>query len=101
MIGIARTGSGKTLAFILPAIIHIMAQPDLRPGDGPVVLVLSPTRELAKQVQEEALKFGSACGVNAVAVYGGADKNRQVAELNKEWSNRHQYNLAINLVINI
>ena len=83
MIGIARTGSGKTLAFILPAIIHIMAQPDLRSGDGPVVLILSPTRELAKQVQEEALKFGSVCGVNAVAVYGGADKNRQVNELNK------------------
>ena len=63
MVGIARTGSGKTLAFVLPAIIHIMAQPELRGGDGPVALILSPTRELAKQVQGEAAKFGAACGV--------------------------------------
>jgi ATP-dependent RNA helicase DDX5/DBP2 len=83
MIGIARTGSGKTLSFILPAIIHIMAQPDLRPNDGPVALVLCPTRELAKQVKKEAQKFGADCGVNAVAIYGGTDKNRQIAELNK------------------
>lgn len=77
MIGIARTGSGKTLSFILPSIIHIMAQPDLRDGDGPVVLVLSPTRELCKQVAQEAIKFGGSCGINAAAVYGGADKSRQ------------------------
>jgi hypothetical protein len=49
MIGIAQTGSGKTLAFILPAIVHINAQPLLGKGDGPIVLVLSPTRELAMQ----------------------------------------------------
>ncbi|CAG5112350.1 Oidioi.mRNA.OKI2018_I69.chr2.g6574.t2.cds [Oikopleura dioica] len=76
MQGIARTGSGKTLAFVLPAIIHIMAQPDLRPGDGPVAVILAPTRELAKQVQEVAEQFGRPCGVNTVAVYGGADKRR-------------------------
>jgi superfamily II DNA/RNA helicase len=34
MIGVAETGSGKTLSFILPAIVHIMAQPILSPGDG-------------------------------------------------------------------
>ena len=54
-----------------------MAQPDLRDGDGPVVLVLSPTRELCKQVAQEAIKFGGSCGINAAAVYGGADKSRQ------------------------
>lgn len=37
MVGIAETGSGKTLSFILPAIIHIMAQPVLERGDGPIV----------------------------------------------------------------
>ena len=83
MTGIARTGSGKTLAFTLPAIIHIMAQPDLRPGDGPVAVFLSPTRELAKQVQEVADTFGSPCGVKPVAVYGGADKGFQIRELEK------------------
>ena len=83
MTGIARTGSGKTLAFVLPAIIHIMAQPDLRPGDGPVALILAPTRELAKQCQEVAETFGTPCGVHTVAVYGGADKGSQIRQLEK------------------
>lgn len=83
MVGIARTGSGKTLAFCLPAIVHIMAQPDLRSGDGPVALILSPTRELAKQVEEVARLYGKTCHINSVAVYGGADKNSQISLLNK------------------
>jgi ATP-dependent RNA helicase DDX5/DBP2 len=44
MIGVAQTGSGKTLSFLLPAVIHIVAQPIMRPGDGPIVLILAPTR---------------------------------------------------------
>ena len=83
MVGIARTGSGKTLAFCLPAIIHIMAQPPLNHGDGPIALILSPTRELAKQVEEVARTFGKPCGIHSVAVYGGADKNSQISQLNK------------------
>merc|ERR1719191_2596250 len=47
MVGIAETGSGKTLAFLLPAIVHTNAQPYLSRGDGPIVLVMAPTRELA------------------------------------------------------
>ena len=65
------------------AIIHIMAQQDLRSGDGPIALILSPTRELAKQVDEVAKLFGKCCGINSVAVYGGADKNVQISQLNK------------------
>jgi superfamily II DNA/RNA helicase len=53
MIGIAATGSGKTLAYLLPGIVHINAQPYLQRGDGPIMLVLAPTRELAVQIQEE------------------------------------------------
>lgn len=49
-VGIAETGSGKTLAYLLPGVVHINAQPHLSPGDGPIVLVLAPTRELAVQV---------------------------------------------------
>lgn len=52
MVGIAQTGSGKTLAYILPAIVHINNQPRLNPGEGPIVLVLAPTRELAQQIQQ-------------------------------------------------
>lgn len=44
MVGIAQTGSGKTLAYILPAIVHINNQPRLQRNDGPIALVLAPTR---------------------------------------------------------
>ncbi len=47
LIGIAKTGSGKTLGFVLPAIKHILSQPRTRRGDGPRVVILAPTRELA------------------------------------------------------
>lgn len=38
LVGIAQTGSGKTLAYILPAIIHINNQPNIKAGDGPIAL---------------------------------------------------------------
>ncbi|KAK6645489.1 hypothetical protein RUM43_001766 [Polyplax serrata] len=74
MVGIARTGSGKTLGFILPAVIHINNQPRLERNDGPIALVLAPTRELVQQTQKVALPFAFASGIKSVAVYGGSDK---------------------------
>jgi len=47
LIGVAQTGSGKTLAYMLPALVHINAQDPVKSGEGPIVLVLAPTRELA------------------------------------------------------
>lgn len=78
MVGVAQTGSGKTLAFLLPAIIHIHAQPELKPGDGPIVLICAPTRELAVQIQEECVKFGKSSGIRSVCVYGGTPKGPQM-----------------------
>jgi len=77
MIGIAETGSGKTLAFVLPAIVHINAQPLLTRGDGPIVLILAPTRELAVQIQQECSKFGHTSMVKNTCCYGGAPKGPQ------------------------
>lgn len=58
LIGIAQTGTGKTLAFLLPALIHIEHQPVPRSErGGPNVLVLSPTRELAIQIEKEVSKY--------------------------------------------
>ena len=51
VIGIAETGSGKTLAYALPVIRHVAAQRPLAAGEGPVALVLAPTRELSAQVR--------------------------------------------------
>ncbi|TXG68630.1 hypothetical protein EZV62_003565 [Acer yangbiense] len=59
VIGIVETGSRKTIAYLLPAIIHVNAQPILAPGDGPIVLVLAPTRELTIQILQESTKFGA------------------------------------------
>ncbi|RDX76498.1 DEAD-box ATP-dependent RNA helicase 30, partial [Mucuna pruriens] len=83
LIGIAETGSGKTLAYVLPALVHVNAQPRLLHGDGPIVLVLAPTRELAVQIQEEALKFGSRANIRSTCVYGGAPKGPQIRELRR------------------
>lgn len=47
-------------------------------GDGPIVLILAPTRELAVQIQEECHKFGSSSRIKHTCVYGGAPKGPQV-----------------------
>jgi ATP-dependent RNA helicase DDX5/DBP2 len=81
MIGISATGSGKTLAFLLPAMIHINAQPYLTPGDGPIVLMLAPTRELAVQIKAECDKFGASSEIKNTVVYGGVPKSTQNRDL--------------------
>ncbi|KAK3578726.1 hypothetical protein CHS0354_010109 [Potamilus streckersoni] len=83
MVGIAQTGSGKTASFILPAIVHINHQPYLERGDGPICLVLVPTRELAQQVQEVATMFGRSSQIRNVCVYGGAPKGPQIRDLDR------------------
>ena len=83
VVGIAETGSGKTLTYTLPAIVHINAQPLLAPGDGPIVLILAPTRELAVQIQEEASKFGKSSRIRNTCVYGGVPKGPQIRDLAK------------------
>ncbi|KAH9558302.1 hypothetical protein CY35_06G001400 [Sphagnum magellanicum] len=83
LVGLAETGSGKTLAYLLPAIVHVNAQPYLSPGDGPIVLVLAPTRELAVQIQQEATKFGASSKIKNTCIYGGAPKGPQIRDLQK------------------
>ena len=78
--GRARTGSGKTLAFGVP----MMARIDAPAASGkPHGLVLVPTRELALQVSEVLGPIGKACGVRVLAVYGGADRHKQVTQIDK------------------
>ncbi|KAF9437042.1 ATP-dependent RNA helicase ddx42 [Entomortierella beljakovae] len=81
IIGIAKTGSGKTAAFLLPMIVHIMDQEELDKGDGPIGVVLAPTRELADQIYSEAKRFAKAYGIRVAVVYGGASKHDQFKTL--------------------
>ncbi|XP_074102072.1 putative ATP-dependent RNA helicase DDX17 isoform X4 [Cotesia typhae] len=81
MVGIASTGSGKTLSYILPAIVHINSQPKLLRKDGPIALVLAPTRELAQQIQQVADDFGHTSGIRNTCLYGGAPKSSQARDL--------------------
>ncbi|KAJ3053465.1 ATP-dependent RNA helicase dbp2 [Rhizophlyctis rosea] len=83
MVGIAETGSGKTLSYVLPAIVHINAQPLLQQGDGPIVLILAPTRELALQIQQECQKFGSSSRIKNTCLYGGVSRGPQMKELSR------------------
>ena len=77
LIGIALTGSGKTLAFILPAIIHASHQEFVKPGDGPIVLVMAPTRELVQQIYTVAHQFGKLAQCRTTVIFGGASKEPQ------------------------
>ncbi|KAJ3008685.1 hypothetical protein HKX48_008396, partial [Thoreauomyces humboldtii] len=81
IIGIAKTGSGKTAAFIWPMLVHIMDQHELQRGDGPIGLILAPTRELAAQIHSEAKRFARAYSLKVAVVYGGASKGDQFKEL--------------------
>uniref|UniRef100_A0A667YAC3 RNA helicase n=1 Tax=Myripristis murdjan TaxID=586833 RepID=A0A667YAC3_9TELE len=83
MVGIAQTGSGKTLSYLLPAIVHINHQPYLERGDGPICLVLAPTRELAQQVQQVAYDYGKSSRIKSTCVYGGAPKGPQIRDLER------------------
>ena len=83
LVGLAQTGSGKTLGYLLPAMVHINAQAPLRPGDGPIALIVVPTRELAMQVQQQAALFGKLSGIYNTCIYGGTSSYSQKADLKK------------------
>ncbi|HVE46438.1 MAG TPA: DEAD/DEAH box helicase [Acidimicrobiales bacterium] len=77
--GKAKTGSGKTLAFGVPLLDRTVKA---APG-RPQALVLVPTRELAQQVATVLVPLGKARNLNVVAVYGGANMERQTQDVKK------------------
>lgn len=84
VIGLARTGSGKTLAYLLPLFRQIGDQPPLLEGDGPIGLVLAPSRELVIQIAAEARKFCRALGIRVTGVYGGVSVAEQIADIRRK-----------------
>ncbi|CAF2352021.1 unnamed protein product [Rotaria sp. Silwood2] len=83
MIGIAKTGSGKTLAFLLPMFRHIIDQPPLDDGDGPIAIIITPTRALALQTTRECKKFAKLFDIRCIAVYGDTSVSEQIAQLKR------------------
>ncbi|XP_044538716.1 probable ATP-dependent RNA helicase DDX53 [Gracilinanus agilis] len=71
LISIAQTGTGKTLAYLIPGFIHLDQQPVAREErGGPGMLVLTPTRELAIQIENECKKY-TYKGIKSICIYGG------------------------------
>ncbi|KAJ8266871.1 hypothetical protein GJAV_G00135640 [Gymnothorax javanicus] len=83
LIGIAKTGSGKTIAFLLPMFRHILDQRPLEEAEGPIAVIMTPTRELALQITKECKKFSKPLGLRVVCVYGGTGISEQIAELKR------------------
>ncbi|XP_032805925.1 putative ATP-dependent RNA helicase DDX46 isoform X1 [Petromyzon marinus] len=83
LIGIAKTGSGKTIGFLLPMFRHVMDQRPLEEGEGPIGVIMTPTRELALQIAKECRKFTKQLALRVVCVYGGTGISEQIAELKR------------------
>ena len=83
VIGIAKTGSGKTLAFLLPMFRHVKDQRPLEKTEGPVAVIMTPTRELAIQITKDCKKFAKHLKLRTVCVYGGTGISEQIAELKR------------------
>jgi superfamily II DNA/RNA helicase len=83
LIASSKTGSGKTLAFIIPALQRLTKNRALSKRD-PRVVILTPTRELAKQVFSQLRLFTSNTQFKAVLILGGENFNDQVKVLEKE-----------------
>ena len=85
VLGRARTGTGKTIAFLLPAIERVLRSPDYSEIEDVGILVVSPTRELASQIGDEAeklLTFHKDMSVQVV--FGGTKVTRDVSRLKKQ-----------------
>ncbi len=78
LLGQAATGTGKTAAFALPMLQRLATQGH---GEGPLALVLVPTRELAMQVAEAVHRYGKALGARVLPVYGGQPIGRQISAM--------------------
>ncbi|WP_444355016.1 DEAD/DEAH box helicase [Prevotellamassilia timonensis] len=78
VLGVAQTGTGKTAAYLLPLLTLLERDP--HPADAVNCLVIAPTRELARQIDQALQGFAYYTGVNAVAVYGGNDGIRYEQE---------------------
>ncbi|MFN3394292.1 MAG: DEAD/DEAH box helicase, partial [Candidatus Thermochlorobacter sp.] len=82
IIGLANTGTGKTAAFVLPMLNLLSNTP---PPTRHLIraLILTPTRELATQVEASVKNYGRFMKLSSATIYGGADMHKQVQQLRR------------------
>jgi ATP-dependent RNA helicase RhlE len=86
LLGGAQTGTGKTAAFVLPMLHKLSASEAPRNkfgGTGIRALVLTPTRELAAQVEESVTVYGKYLELSSAAIFGGVGMNPQISRMKK------------------
>ena len=87
IIGIAETGSGKTAAFTIPMLCYLMSLPraslDRCHDEGPLAIVMAPTRELAQQIEEECIKLAKYTNFVSTCIVGGQSIEEQGFKLRK------------------
>lgn len=77
LVGIANTGTGKTAAFLIPLLDKVMRDKRQK------VLIVTPTRELTIQINDEFIKLASRLGIFSVCAVGGASIGRQISDLRR------------------
>jgi len=77
ILGLAQTGTGKTAAFALPVLERLLA----RRADGPRVLIVAPTRELATQINAEIVSLARFTSIRTMTIFGGVSARTQTAAL--------------------
>ena len=83
IIGCAQTGTGKTAAFVLPMLNHFLQHAASQKGHPTRGLVLTPTRELAQQVEEFITGYGRFASLQSIAIFGGVNMDSQIKRLRR------------------
>jgi ATP-dependent RNA helicase RhlE len=81
LLGIAQTGTGKTAAFSLPILQYLFEKKKRPAAKTPRCLILTPTRELAIQIQQSVETYGKHLNLKSYAIFGGVGQNPQVRAL--------------------
>jgi len=82
----AQTGTGKTAGFMLPILHRLSTEPQVRNAAGAIAiraLILTPTRELAAQVEESARQYGKHTKLKSMVMFGGVGINPQIGDLRR------------------